>query len=245
MSEELARDLPPESAEPAAGDEREALLERVLEALLLSSELPLSVEQLHRLLGNELGVTKKDLRDALVRLDAALAGRAVELREVASGFRIQVRPDYAEWVSRLWQEKPPRLSRALLETLALICYRQPITRGEIEEVRGVALSPNIIRTLLERGWIREVGVKEVPGRPSLFGTTQQLLDDLGPAAARSRAGAPGRAAARGVARCRCAGRGCRGCGAARRYAAGRRDAALICGPPHPEGSRERRGRVAA
>jgi segregation and condensation protein B len=178
MSEELARDLPPEGAEPAAGDEREALLERVLEALLLSSELPLSVEQLHRLLGNELGVTKKDLRDALVRLDAALAGRAVELREVASGFRIQVRPDYAEWVSRLWQEKPPRLSRALLETLALICYRQPITRGEIEEVRGVALSPNIIRTLLERGWIREVGVKEVPGRPSLFGTTQQLLDDL-------------------------------------------------------------------
>lgn len=178
MSEELAQGLPPEGAEPAAGDEREALLERVLEALLLSSELPLSVEQLHRLLGNELGVTKKDLRDALARLDAALAGRAVELREVASGFRIQVRPDYAEWVSRLWQEKPPRLSRALLETLALICYRQPITRGEIEEVRGVALSPNIIRTLLERGWIREVGVKEVPGRPSLFGTTQQLLDDL-------------------------------------------------------------------
>lgn len=163
---------------PQVDDERWGMLERVLEALLLASDQPLSIEQLHRLLGNELGVTKKDLRAGLERLEATLAGRAAELREVASGFRIQVRPDYAEWVSKLWQEKPPRLSRALLETLALVCYRQPITRGEIEEVRGVALSPNIIRTLLERNWIREVGVKEVPGRPSLFGTTQQLLDDL-------------------------------------------------------------------
>ena len=161
-----------------AEDERWHTLERVLEALLLASDQPLSIEQLHRLLGNELGVAKKDLRAGLERLEASLAGRAAELREVASGFRIQVRSDYAEWVSKLWQEKPPRLSRALLETLALVCYRQPITRGEIEEVRGVALSPNIIRTLLERNWIREVGVKEVPGRPSLFGTTQQLLDDL-------------------------------------------------------------------
>lgn len=161
-----------------SSDEPQARLERILEALLLASELPLSVEQLHRLLGNELGVAKKDLREALERLATGLEGRAAELKEVASGWRIQVRADYAEWVSKLWQEKPPRLSRALLETLALICYRQPITRGEIEEVRGVALSPNIIRTLLDRGWIREVGVKEVPGRPSLFGTAQQLLDDL-------------------------------------------------------------------
>lgn len=160
-------------------DERSRLVEQVLEALLLASDQPLSIEHLYRMLGNELGVTKKDLRDALGRLHASLDGRAAEVREVASGFRIQVRADYAEWVSKLWQEKPPRLSRALLETLALICYRQPMTRGEIEEVRGVALSPNIIRTLLERGWIREVGVKEVPGRPSLFGTTHQLLDDLG------------------------------------------------------------------
>jgi segregation and condensation protein B len=168
-----------ELAQPQqAEDERWHTLERVLEALLLASDQPLSIEQLHRLLGNELGVAKKDLRTGLERLEASLAGRAAELREVASGFRIQVRSDYAEWVSKLWQEKPPRLSRALLETLALVCYRQPITRGEIEEVRGVALSPNIIRTLLERNWIREVGVKEVPGRPSLFGTTQQLLDDL-------------------------------------------------------------------
>jgi len=155
-----------------------AQLERILEALLLASELPLSIDQLHRLLGPDLGVGKKDVRDGLTALATALEGRAAELTEVASGFRIQVRPSYAEWVSRLWQEKPPRLSRALLETLAIICYRQPVTRGEIEEIRGVAMSPNIIRTLLDRSWIREVGVKEVPGRPSLFGTTHQLLDDL-------------------------------------------------------------------
>lgn len=162
----------------APNEERDRLLVRVLEALLMASDQPLSLEQLSRLLGNELGVGKKDLRVALERLGESLTDRAVELREVASGYRIQVRQDCAEWVSKLWQEKPPRLSRALLETLALICYRQPITRGEVEEVRGVALSPNIIRTLLERNWIREVGVKEVPGRPSLFGTTQQFLDDL-------------------------------------------------------------------
>ena len=153
-------------------------LEKILEALLLASEQPLSTEQLYRLLAADLGVGKKDIREALDRLSATLADRAAELQEVASGFRIQVRRDYAEWVSRLWQEKPPKLSRALLETLALVCYRQPITRGEIEEVRGVALSPNIVRTLLERGWIREVGQKEVPGRPSLFGTTPQFLDEF-------------------------------------------------------------------
>ncbi|MGH8505823.1 MAG: SMC-Scp complex subunit ScpB [Stenotrophobium sp.] len=166
------------TAENPVDEGRYEKLEKILEALLLASELPLSVEQLHRLLASDLGVGKSDIRQALSNLGAHMQDRAAELQEVASGYRIQVRQDYAEWVSRLWQEKPPRLSRALMETLALICYRQPITRGEIEEVRGVALSPNIIRTLLERGWIREVGQKEVPGRPSLFGTTHQLLDDL-------------------------------------------------------------------
>jgi len=163
---------------PNTADERIALLDRILEAILLASEQPLATEQLQRMLGHELGVTKKDIREALAKLSEDLAPRAAELVEVASGWRIQVKREYAEWVGKLYQEKPPRLSRALLETLALICYRQPITRGEIEDVRGVALSPNIIRTLLDRGWIREVGVKEVPGRPSLFGTTPQLLDDL-------------------------------------------------------------------
>lgn len=153
-------------------------LQKILEALLLASELPLPVEQLHRLLAADLGVNKADIREALAHLAVSLEGSATELQEVASGYRIQVRREYSEWVSRLWQEKPPKLSRALLETLALICYRQPVTRGEIEEVRGVALSPNIIRTLLERGWVREVGQKEVPGRPSLFGTTPQFLDEF-------------------------------------------------------------------
>src|SRR3546814_17411687 len=106
------------------------------------------------MLGHDLGVTKKDIRDALTRLSEDLETRAAELSEVASGWRIQVRRDYADWVARLYQEKPPRLSRALLDSLALICYRQPVTRGEIEEVRGVAMYPNILRTLLAREYGR-------------------------------------------------------------------------------------------
>ena len=153
-------------------------LEKIVEALLLASDQPLSLDQLQRLLAPDAPIGKKDIRDALERLGQSYEGSAAQLQEVASGFRLQVRADYSEWVHRLWQERPPKLSRALLETLALICYRQPITRGEIEEIRGVSLSPNIIRTMIERGWIREIGVKEVPGRPALLGTTHQLLDDL-------------------------------------------------------------------
>lgn len=153
-------------------------LAQILEALLLAADQPLSVDQLFRMFMAEGGVTKKDVKAALELLGRQLDGRAVELREVASGFRLQVRADYAGWVGKLWQERPPRFSRALLETLALVCYRQPITRGEIEEIRGVSLSPNIIKTLIERGWVREVGVKEVPGRPALLGTTPQFLDDF-------------------------------------------------------------------
>lgn len=150
----------------------------ILEALLLAADQPLSVDQLFRFFMAEGGVTKKDVRAALDQLDEQLKERAVELREVAGGFRLQVRADYADWVGKLWQERPPKYSRALLETLALVCYRQPVTRGEIEEIRGVSLSPTIIKTLLERGWVREVGVKEVPGRPALLGTTPQFLDDF-------------------------------------------------------------------
>jgi segregation and condensation protein B len=153
-------------------------LAQILEALLLAADQPLSVEQLFRMFMAEGGITKKDVKAALDLLGQRLEGRAVELREVASGYRLQVRPEYAEWVGKLWQERPPRFSRALLETLALVCYRQPITRGEIEEIRGVSLSPNIIKTLIERGWVREIGVKEVPGRPALLGTTPQFLDDF-------------------------------------------------------------------
>ena len=151
---------------------------RVVEALLLAADQPLAIEQLVKLVAVDYPVAKRDLRLALEQLDQRLRNSAAELVEVASGWRIQVRAAYADVVARLWSEKPPKLTRALLETLALICYRQPITRGEIEDVRGVQVSSNILKTLLERGWIREVGVKEVIGRPALFGTTHQLLDDL-------------------------------------------------------------------
>ena len=150
----------------------------ILEALLLAADQPLSLDQLFRFFMAEGGVTKKDVRAALDLLGEQVKDRAIELREVAGGFRLQVKAEYADWVGKLWQEKPPRFSRALLETLALVCYRQPVTRGEIEEIRGVSLSPNIVKTLLDRGWVREVGVKEVPGRPALLGTTSQFLDDF-------------------------------------------------------------------
>jgi segregation and condensation protein B len=183
----LAEEIAVAEQEMAAGLESEPepvetsgerTLDNILEALLLASEAPLSLDALQKLVGVELNIGKAELRVALHRLAERLGGGATELREIGSGWRIQVRQDYAQWVGRLWQEKPPKLSRATLETLALIVYRQPITRGEIEDVRGVAVSPNILRTLIERGWVRELGHKEVPGRPALFGTTQQFLDDF-------------------------------------------------------------------
>lgn len=166
------------AGEQGLGEEARAHLRRVLEALLLAADEPLGIDRLQRLLGERLGVERAAIRAALAELGEQLADRAVALQEVAGGWRIVVRERYAELVGALWQERPPRLSRALLETLALIIYRQPITRGEIEQIRGVSTSPNIIRTLFERGWIREVGVREVPGRPALLGTTTQLLNDL-------------------------------------------------------------------
>jgi segregation and condensation protein B len=119
------------------------------------------------------------VRKALIALAEDCEGRPMELVEVASGFRLQVRKEFSQRLSRLWQERPTRYSRALLETLALIAYRQPITRGEIENVRGVTVNPNIIRTLAERGWIRVVGHREVPGHPELLGTTRDFLDYFG------------------------------------------------------------------
>ena len=116
------------------------------------------------------------MRKALDVLKAEFEGRGIELKEVASGYRIQVRKELAPWIGRLWEERPTRYSRALLETIALVAYRQPITRGEIEEVRGVTVSTHIIRTLQERGWIRIVGHRDVPGHPEMFGTTKEFLD---------------------------------------------------------------------
>lgn len=177
VAEEIA-EAPEQLPAEAAEHPFEKRLELILEALLLAADGPLPLDQMQKLVASEFNLSRKDLRAALERMSARYVGTASELHEVATGWRLQVRPEYGEWVGRLWQEKPPRYSRALLETLALIVYRQPITRGEIEDVRGVSVSTNILRTLLERGWVREVGHKEVPGRPSLYGTTPQFLDDM-------------------------------------------------------------------
>ena len=151
-------------------------LKKILEAALLAADEPLSLNQLEALFSEEAQPGHGKLREALAELAADCEGRGIELREVASGYRLQVRQEFQPWVSRLWQQKPPRYSRALLETLALIAYRQPVTRGEIEEIRGVAVSTNIMRTLQEREWVRIVGHRDVPGRPALFGTTRKFLD---------------------------------------------------------------------
>ncbi|HXW10608.1 MAG TPA: SMC-Scp complex subunit ScpB [Steroidobacteraceae bacterium] len=154
-------------------------LASVVEAVLLAAGRPVSVEQLLELFDEPQRPPAEELHAALQALQSAYEGRGVELREVASGWRVQVRPQHADVVSRLWQERPSRYSRALLETLALIAYRQPITRGEIEDIRGVTVSTTIMRTLHERSWIRVVGHREVPGRPELLGTTREFLDYFG------------------------------------------------------------------
>ena len=151
-------------------------LVKVLEAILMSAEKPLTFAELMKFFPVKELVTKVSVRQALAELAGRCDDRGFELKEVANGYRYQTRSEYKYWVSKHWDEKPPRYSRALLETLALIVYRQPTTRAEIEEVRGVAVSSNIIKTLVEREWIRVVGHKEVPGRPEMFGTTPDLLD---------------------------------------------------------------------
>lgn len=151
-------------------------LKRIVEAALLASAQPLSLPQLFTLFGEQEQPSHDDLARALDELARDAEGRGVELKEVASGFRYQVRQDVNAWVSRLWTERQTRYSRALLETLSLIAYRQPITRGEIEQIRGVAVSTNIVKTLEEREWIRVVGYRDVPGKPELFGTTRSFLD---------------------------------------------------------------------
>jgi len=154
-------------------------LQRILEAILLAAGQPLSTAKLAALFTDEERPPTGEISRALEQLGNECANRGVELIKVASGYRFQVRQDFNEWVSRLWKERPPRYSRALLETIALIAYRQPITRGEIESVRGVSVSTNIIRTLQEREWIRVVGHRDVPGKPALFGTTHTFLDSFG------------------------------------------------------------------
>ncbi|MFN2310221.1 MAG: SMC-Scp complex subunit ScpB [Gammaproteobacteria bacterium] len=151
-------------------------LKHILEAALLAASRPLRLDDLARLFPEIEAPDAALLRAALDELAAEYAGRGIELIEVASGFRIQIRQDMERWVSRLWEEKPPKYSRALLETLALIAYRQPITRGEIESIRGVTVSTSIMKTLQEREWVRVVAHRDVPGRPAMYGTTREFLD---------------------------------------------------------------------
>ncbi|MNO68450.1 hypothetical protein D3C76_592820 [compost metagenome] len=151
-------------------------LATLLEGILLAAGKPLSLERLGELFEEEERPSPQQFRDALSILALSCAGRAFELKEVASGYRLQIRERLSPWVGRLWEERPQRYSRALLETLSLIAYRQPITRGEIEDVRGVAVNTQIVKTLMDREWIRIVGYREVPGRPAMFATTRAFLD---------------------------------------------------------------------
>lgn len=154
-------------------------IKNVIEAALLAAGKPLSLDQLSALFGRRSAPDRDELKAALQALDSDYQDRGIELKRVATGYRIQIRKTMSDWLIPLWEERPPRYSRALLETLALIAYRQPITRGDIEEIRGVAVSTNIVRTLLERNWIRVVGHRDVPGKPAMFGTTREFLDYFG------------------------------------------------------------------
>ena len=157
----------------------ESYVRNVIEAALLAAGTPLPVAELTRLFEDSARPSTQQVRAALAALAAEYSGRGIELKETASGFRIQVRRELAAEISRLWPERTARYSRALLETLALIAYRQPITRAEIEAVRGVTVNPNIIRTVIERNWVRVVGHRNVPGHPELLGTTREFLDYFG------------------------------------------------------------------
>ena len=157
----------------------QALINRIVEAALLAANQPLALAQLHALFPEDAPAPPGSVEAAIEHLREACADRGVELVEVASGFRYQVKADVHGWVARLWTERKTKYTRATLETLALIAYRQPITRGEIEQVRGVAVSSNIIQALEEREWIRVVGHRDVPGRPALYGTTRGFLDYFG------------------------------------------------------------------
>lgn len=150
-----------------------------IEAALLAAGRPLSIDQLRELFDGRMAPEKSEIRAAIATLNEEYLERGIVVSEVASGFRMQVKSSMADRLQKLWEERPPRYSRALFETLALVAYRQPITRGEIEEIRGVSVSSNITRQLLERDWVRVVGHRDIPGRPAMFGTTRGFLDYFG------------------------------------------------------------------
>ena len=153
-------------------------LSMIIEALLFSSSRPLSEKDIISAFEGSNPPELNEVRDALKNIESKYSENSIELVKVASGYRLRIKQEYSSWVSKLWEAKPQKYSRALLETLALIAYKQPITRGEIEDVRGVSVSSQIIRTLLDRSWIKVVGHRDVPGRPALFSTTKDFLDDL-------------------------------------------------------------------
>ena len=155
---------------------KETELKSILESLIMASARPISADKLLEVFDETERPDRKMLNKALEALAADYEGKSVELKEVSSGYRFQIRKDYADWVSRLWEEKPARYSRALLETLALIAYKQPITRGEIEKIRGVSVSAQIMKTLQEREWVNVVGHRDVPGKPAIYATTKEFLD---------------------------------------------------------------------
>lgn len=154
----------------------EVELKNIIEAALLAAGRPLSVDHIVSLFEEGQVPDRDVVRKVLSQLNEDYADRGIEVKRVSSGYRLQVKKELAPWVSRLWEEKPARYTRALLETLALIAYRQPITRGEIEDVRGVSVSSSIIRTLLEREWVKVLGHRDVPGKPAMYGTTREFLD---------------------------------------------------------------------
>ena len=154
-------------------------IKHFIEAALLAAGRPLNIDQLKGLFDGRMAPEKSEIRQAITTLNEEYEDRGIIVSEVASGFRMQVKAVMADRLQKLWEERPPRYSRALFETLALIAYRQPITRGEIEEVRGVSVSSNIVRSMLERDWVRVVGHRDVPGRPAMFGTTKVFLDYFG------------------------------------------------------------------
>ena len=153
-------------------------LSLIIEALLFSSSRPLSEKEIISAFEGSNPPKLNEVRDALKNIESKYLENSIELVKVASGYRLRIKQEYSSWVSKLWEAKPQKYSRALLETLALIAYKQPITRGEIEDVRGVSVSSQIIRTLLDRSWIKVVGHRDVPGKPALFSTTKDFLDDL-------------------------------------------------------------------
>ena len=152
---------------------------QIIEAALLSASRPLNIEEIQRLFPKDQTPDKEDIKETLDEIDELCTNRGVELKRVSSGYRMQVKQSLSEYIAKLWEEKPQKYTKATLETLALIAYRQPITRGEIEEIRGVSVGTQLIRGILERGWIKIVGQRDVPGRPSLYATTKEFLDYFG------------------------------------------------------------------